>query len=183
MTTTAKPTTVRDFNPTVGMIIDGAPPEQPETQPWAVECVFAAGFPGPPLHVHPHMHERFEVLSGVLDVCLAGKWRELQTGESITVPAGTPHTVRNPHEQDVRMRNIHDPALGFPNYMASLHQLVSSGKVRSLPPRDPRSAIHLAMLFAADERTMTSARPPQRIMRALAFIGRRLGYKLPEANA
>lgn len=60
MTTTTQPTPVLDFNPTVGMIIDGAPPERPEIQPWAVECVFAAGFPGPPLHVHPNMQERFE---------------------------------------------------------------------------------------------------------------------------
>jgi mannose-6-phosphate isomerase-like protein (cupin superfamily) len=183
MSTGTSATNVIDFNPTVGMEIDGAPPEDPDTEPWRVISVFAAGFPGPPLHAHPHMEERFEVLSGVLDIYLDGNWREVRTGETITVPAETPHTVRNLHEQEVRMRNMHAPALEFPNYIASPHELVTTGKVRSLPPRDLRSVIYLAMLFAAHEHTLISIKPPQRLMRALAFIGARCGYRLPGSSA
>jgi hypothetical protein len=35
------------------------------------------------------------------------------------------------------------------------------------------------MPFTAHERTLASIKPPQRLMRILAFVGRRLGYRLP----
>ena len=166
---------VLDFNPRVGMRLDGAPPEDPETEPWRVILFFAPRFAGPPVHVHPHQDETYEVLSGVLDVFLDGRWRVLGAGETLTVPAGTPHTIRNLHDHEVRLVDVHTPALGFPAFMTALHALVEAGKVRALPPKDPRSMIYLSMLFTADERTMVSVKPPQRLMRILAFIGRRLG--------
>ena len=171
-----------DFNPTVGMVVEGPPPDDPETEPWQVTMVFAPGFPGPPVHVHPHQQESYEVLSGVLDVFLDGRWRELGPGQSLTVPRGVPHTIRNLHDTEMRAINVHAPALEFPRYMAVLRELVHSGKVRALPPKDPRSVIYLSMLFTANERTLTSVKPSQRLMRILAFIGKRLGYELPSAS-
>jgi hypothetical protein len=109
----------------------------------------------------------------------AGGGRARRRGAPVTVPAGAPHTIRNLHGEEMRAVNVHAPALGFPDYMASLHELVHSGKVRALPPKDPRSAIYLSMLFTAHERTLASIKPPQRLMRILAFVGRRLGYRLP----
>ena len=179
MTTAPTTTALLDFNPAVGMVVEGAPPNDPDTDPWRVTMVFAPGFAGPPLHIHPHQEESYEVLSGVLDVFIDGRWRELGPGGRVTVPAGAPHTIRNLHPEQMRGLNIHSPALDFPDYMAGLHQLVHSGKVRALPPKDPRSVIHLAMLFTAHQRTLASVKPPQRLMRILAFVGRRLGYRLP----
>ena len=179
MTATASTDSVMDFNPTVGMLIEGAAPEDPETEPWRVAMIFAPGMGGPPLHLHPHQEESFEVQAGILDVFIDGHWREIQAGERVTVPAGVPHTVRNLHPVEMRAINVHAPALDFPHYMAALHELVHSGKVRALPPKDPRSVIYLAMLFAAHNRSLTSLKPPHRLMRILGFLGRRLGYKLP----
>lgn len=172
---------VLDFNPVVGMVVDGAPPEDPETDPWRVTMIFAPGFAGPPVHVHPHQQESYEVHSGVLDVFVDGRWREFGPGESVTVAAGTPHTIRNLHAEELRAVNVHAPALEFPRYMAELHELVHTGKVRALPPKDPRSAIYLSMLFTEHARTLVSVKPPQRLMRILAFVGRRVGYTLPTA--
>jgi hypothetical protein len=95
------------------------------------------------------------------------------------VSPGVPHTIRNLHREEMRALNVHVPALGFPDYMAGLHELIRTGKVRTLPPKDPRSVIHLSMLFTAHERTLVSIKPSQRSMRILAFVGRRLGYQLP----
>jgi mannose-6-phosphate isomerase-like protein (cupin superfamily) len=169
-----------DFRPAVGMVIEGPPPASPESEAWDTQCVFTAGLGGPPLHVHPHQQERFEVDSGTLELWLEGSWRRVGPGEAAVVPAGARHTVRNLGEEDVRMRNTHDPALGFPAYMSTLHGLVLARKVRSLPPRDPVSAIHLAMLFSAHEQTLRSVRPPQAVFRALAVIGRMLRLRLED---
>ncbi len=178
--TTAPHGAVLDFNPTVGMVIEGAPPNDPETEPWQVTMTFAPGFGGPPLHVHPNQEESYDVQSGVLDVCIDGRWREVRPGERVTVPAGTPHTIRNLHTEEMRAINVHAPALDFPHYMAGLHELAHSGKVRALPPNDPRSVIYLSMLFTAHKQSLISVKPPQRLMQILAFIGRRLGYQLHE---
>ncbi|MGH2895973.1 MAG: hypothetical protein ACRDPM_22270 [Solirubrobacteraceae bacterium] len=62
--------------------------------------------------------------------------------------------MRNLHAEDAHMRNVHDPALGFPHYMWTLHDLVANGKVRSLPPKDPRSMIHLAMRLEGGAATL-----------------------------
>src|SRR3954469_17742072 len=80
-------TTARlDFNPTVGVLIEGSHPDDPETEPWRVTMVFAPGFAGPPLHIHPHQQESYEVISGALDVLMDGHWLEFGPGESVTVP-------------------------------------------------------------------------------------------------
>jgi len=170
---------VLDFYPTVGMRIEGDAPDAPETEPWRVTMIAAPSFGGPPLHVHPQQEESFHVLTGTLDVHIDGQWREVSAGETVAVPAATPHTIRNLHADEVSAINVHAPALDFPLYMARLHELVHSGKVRSLPPKDPRSIIYLAMLFTAHERTLVSIKPPRYVMRTLAFIGRLLGYRLP----
>ena len=47
------------------------------------------------------------MVSGTLDVCVGGEWRKLATGESVTVPAGTPHTLRNESEAEVKLVNVH----------------------------------------------------------------------------
>jgi mannose-6-phosphate isomerase-like protein (cupin superfamily) len=179
MATAAATKALLDFNPAVGMVVEGAPPDDPSTDPWHVTMLFGPDFAGPPLHVHPHQEESFEVLSGVLDICIDGQWRELGPGECITVPAGVPHTIRNMRREEMRALNVHAPALEFPDYMVGLHELIHSGKVRALPPKDPRSVIYLSMLFTAHERTLASIKPSQRLMRILAFVGRRLGYRLP----
>jgi hypothetical protein len=77
MKTDALPASTLNFNPTVGMTIEGAAPDDPDHDPWHLTLALAPKFAGPPLYVHPHQEESFEVLSGVLDVCVDGQWREL----------------------------------------------------------------------------------------------------------
>ena len=52
--------------------------------------VLAPGFAGPPLHIHPHAEESYEVQAGLLDVCVGNQWRQVAPGEKVNVPAGTP---------------------------------------------------------------------------------------------
>jgi mannose-6-phosphate isomerase-like protein (cupin superfamily) len=141
--------------------------------------VIAPGFGGPPLHVHPNAEESYAIQSGVLDVCVAGEWRQVGPGETVTVPAGVPHTLKNPHADEVRLINVHKPALEFEHFFRRMHTLVSSGKAK-LPPKDFSSLVLISMLFVAHENEIKSANPPHAVMRVLALVGKMLGYKLPE---
>ena len=140
--------------------------------------VIAPGFGGPPLHLHPDAEESYQVVSGILDVCVDGQWRELLPGESVTVPRGTPHTLRNGHENEVRIVNVHKPALGFERFFRRLHDLVTRDRLK-LPPKDLRSIFLVSMLFSDHPREIICVKPPRTLMRVLAVTGKLLGYKLP----
>lgn len=140
--------------------------------------VLAPGFGGPPLHLHPDAEETYTVLSGTLDVCVDGQWSKLGPGEMVTVPAQTPHTLKNEGQEEVRLINVHKPALDFERFFRRLHALDCSGKVQ-LPPKDLRSAILVSMLFTEHAPEVVSVKPPPVLMRVLAMVGKLLGYQLP----
>jgi hypothetical protein len=54
---------------------------------------------------------------------------------------------------------------------------VKAGKVRGT--KDPRSIMHMAM-SAVRHRPDVTVKPPQWVVNAMAFIGRRLGFTLDE---
>jgi hypothetical protein len=109
---------------------------------------------------------------------MSGEWRQLGPGQSATVPAGTAHTLKNPYRSEVRLRNVHKPALAFERFFRRMQTLVADGKL-SLPPKNFGSLIRISMLFVEHEHEIKSAKPPHAMMRSLALIGRLLGYKLP----
>ena len=51
--------------------------------------------PGPPVHLHEHLDEKFYVKSGALSILVNGEKKVLGPGESITVPRLTPHQPFN----------------------------------------------------------------------------------------
>jgi mannose-6-phosphate isomerase-like protein (cupin superfamily) len=140
--------------------------------------VLAPGFAGPPLHIHPHAEESYEVQAGLLDVCVGDQWRQLAPGEKVNVPAGTPHTLKNSHEAEVRLINVHKPALAFERFFRRFHALVSSGRLK-LPPKNLGSVIIISMLFLDHPKEIISVKPSRTIMRVMAFLGTVLRYELP----
>ena len=140
--------------------------------------VLAPDFAGPPLHIHPHAEESYQVVSGTLDVCVGTEWRQLTPGDTVTVPAGKPHTLRNTTTAEVRLVNVHKPALSFERFFRRFHALVCAGKLK-LPPKEFGSLVLVSMLFVEHEQEIRSAKPPHTLMRVLALVGRMLGYRLP----
>ena len=140
--------------------------------------VVAPGFGGPPLHLHPHAEETYAVTAGALDVCVAGDWRTLRAGESVTVPAGIAHTLKNPHAEEVALINVHKPALDIERFFLRMHALVCAGKL-TLPPKNLRSMILISMLFVEHRQEIVSVKPPEGVMRAMALVGRVCGFRLP----
>jgi quercetin dioxygenase-like cupin family protein len=145
--------------------------------------VSGPGMSAPPLHIHPGASETYEVVAGEIEVFSEGRWQRVPAGSSLTVEAGQPHTVRNASDSEARVINVHRPALDFERFFETFHLLIKSGKVKRLPPKDPRSLLYMAMLFAAHEREQITVRPPQRVIRVLARVGRLLGYRLPTPRA
>jgi quercetin dioxygenase-like cupin family protein len=144
--------------------------------------VIGPDFAGPPLHIHPSAEESYAVVSGTLDVCVGGEWRKLVPGESVIVPPGTPHTLKNESGAEVKLVNVHKPAQQFERFFRRLHSLACSGRV-TFPPKGLRSAILLSMLFSEHPQEVLSVKPPRWLMKALARVGRILGYKLPPEPA
>jgi mannose-6-phosphate isomerase-like protein (cupin superfamily) len=55
----------------------------------------AAGACGTALHTHSEENEYFSVEYGELEIFVADRWIRLTAGQSLVVPAGTQHTLRN----------------------------------------------------------------------------------------
>jgi quercetin dioxygenase-like cupin family protein len=126
-------------------------------------------------HYHPEQEESYEVLDGTLEVFRDGDWHTVPAGESTTVPRGATHAFRNASETPVRFLNTHRPALTFQEFLETVDRLIRAGKIKG--PRDLRSTIYLS-LAAVEQGTAVQLKPPQMLLRGLAFIGRRLGYRL-----
>jgi mannose-6-phosphate isomerase-like protein (cupin superfamily) len=64
----------------------------------------------PPLHVHVHQRERFEVLHGQAAVQLGSSEHALRPSDSIVADPRVPHTWRNAGQEELRMLVEFTPA-------------------------------------------------------------------------
>lgn len=62
-------------------------------------------------HVHPEQEERIEVLAGTLHCRVSGEVREMHAGETLVIPAGTPHALWNETPSGSRAIGEYRPAL------------------------------------------------------------------------
>src|SRR5215207_1353413 len=132
-----------------------------------------------PEHVHPLQESGAEVISGSLCFRVDGEERQLRAGESITIPANTPHFFWNDaQEEEAHFIGWFRPALEIDRFFESFFGLAQDGKLneKGLP-----SFWQLAVMVPhfGDEIRLTS--PPWALQRAifgvLAQVGRMLGYR------
>lgn len=168
-----------DFHPGMGMRwevtrgVADASPEMFEATNW-----LDPQMPGPPVHVHPNSEESFEVLEGALDVQVDGEWSTITAGQTATVAAGVPHTLRNGTNEPVTVITRISPAGRSEEMFRTMQRMIEDGKVTRLPPDGPRSAIYTAMLFGAYPEEIKMTKPPNGVFSALALVGRTLGMKI-----
>lgn len=134
--------------------------------------------PGPPAHVHPGQEESFEVLEGTLDVCVDGEWRQVPAGETATVAPGVPHTLRNSTSETVKVATTIKPAGTTEAFFEDMIRLVEQGKIKRLPPKEPRSAIYAAMLFTSYPEWIRAVGAPGVVFKALARVGKMLRFTI-----
>jgi quercetin dioxygenase-like cupin family protein len=134
--------------------------------------------PGPPPHVHPDQEESFEVFEGTLDVFLDGKWTQVRAAETATVPPGVPHTLRNATDETVKVATTIKPACTTEAFFDDMIRLIEEGKIKRLPPKEPRSAIYAAMLFASYPDWIRAIGAPGLVFATLARLGNALRFKV-----
>ena len=137
-----------------------------------------AGAQGPPEHIHPSSSERFEVLAGTLRARVAGVERTVAAGESLTIPAGTPHTWWNTGADEVQVRVQLRPAGRMEAFLETIYGLALAGRTnRNGVP----SFLQLAVFAPAYFDTNHIVRPPLAVQRmvfaVLAPLARLLGYQ------
>ena len=130
-------------------------------------------------HVHPYMEERFEILSGTARLSMRGQERDVGAGETVVVPAGTPHVWGNPNEDEVHLILEFRPALRMDEWFETFFGLQKDGKVN--PKSGLPNPLQWAVISREYEDEIYLASPPLFVQRVrfglLAAIGKLLGYK------
>jgi mannose-6-phosphate isomerase-like protein (cupin superfamily) len=128
-------------------------------------------------HVHPKQEERFEIISGTLGVKIGSGEIVAGPGETLTVPAGTPHGFRNAGDDEVRFRCEVRPALQFEQLLETMFALAADGKTNK---KGMPNLLRLAVIARAHFDVVRLPFPPafvQRLGLALgAPLGRLVGY-------
>jgi quercetin dioxygenase-like cupin family protein/uncharacterized protein YndB with AHSA1/START domain len=116
-------------------------------------------------HVHPKQAEGHEVVSGALRVSMHGIDRVLGPGESVVIPAGTPHRhyADGPGEGHVRVDLR--PALRTEELLERLAELSSEGGITKRGYLKPLAAAHVIEDFQDEGR---AAQPPAGVQQAFA---------------
>jgi quercetin dioxygenase-like cupin family protein len=131
-----------------------------------------------PEHVHPLQESGTRVTAGALRFQIAGEERIVAAGESITIPANTPHFFSNDGPEDAHAIGWFRPALKTRAFFETLFALGQDGK---LDDKGMPSLLQIAVMIPvfADEIRPTS--PPWAVQRAASIVlgpaARARGYR------
>ncbi len=120
-----------------------------------------------PVHVHPFQESGAEVISGRLVFEVDGVEQELDPGESITIPPGTPHRFRAEGEEVARSEQYFRPALDIASFFETLFALAQRDE---LDAKGMPGYLQLAVMvpeFSDEIRTVTPPWPVTKVTMAL----------------
>jgi mannose-6-phosphate isomerase-like protein (cupin superfamily) len=130
----------------------------------------------PPVHVHLHQQERFEILEGQATVDVDGREHALGPGDSIAVAPGTPHTWWNSGDGQLRMLTEFTPAGNMLDFFETYCGFAAEGRAdgNGAPP-------FLQIALSCKHWDMYLAKPPIPVQKALfavlAPVARLKGYR------
>ncbi|MGB2694426.1 MAG: cupin domain-containing protein [Dehalococcoidia bacterium] len=142
------------------------------------ESAFRPGgfVPGP--HLHARQEERVQVLSGTARIRLGKMERDVLAGETVIVPRGTAHHLRNESTEELRILAEIRPAMQTETLIETACKLATDGKVdRQGRPNPLRLAV---IARGLPDETYLPGLPiavQKLLLAALAPVGRLLGYK------
>jgi quercetin dioxygenase-like cupin family protein len=129
---------------------------------------------GPPEHLHLGFEEVFTVQAGRVRLRLSGKEQILHVGDTVRIPAKTPHLLDNPYPEAAQVE-CGDLPLAF---VQGLNKLYAFGNANPHKLESPATLLFLAARgLDFDTWLMAAPLPAQKIMRrVLAPLARVLGY-------
>ena len=129
-------------------------------------------------HIHTRQEERFEVISGTARVRVGKRWRDLRAGESVVVPAGTPHGLRNETGEEVRVLAEFRPAMKMETFFETYCGLAQDGRVNKQGLPSPlRNAVIVRGLHSETYLAGIPIGLQKVALALLAPLGRLLGYQ------
>ena len=129
-------------------------------------------------HIHARQEERFEVISGRARVRVGKTWRDLAAGESVVIPPGTPHGLRNETAEEVRLTGDFRPAMNTETQFETICSLARQGKVDKRGRPSPLRAAVIARELGQEDYLVGIPIVLQKVaITLLALLGRLLGYK------
>ena len=128
------------------------------------------------LHIHPHQEEYYKVVEGKMEVYLNGEWKQLNTGEEITLPKGTIHGFRNTGTLNAVVFNKHSPGLRFGESLEIMQRLVSEKKITGTTGL--KNTIYLCLHTIKYADLLILVKPPQSVVKFMAKLGGFLGYRI-----
>src|SRR5215216_7625962 len=132
-----------------------------------VESVYTKPTPSrPPAHYHPHQEERFEVLSGRLNVLVEGEQRSYGEGEDFVVPPGVSHEMWT-DEAGTRVNWQTRPAMKTEAFFETVWGLARAGKTNE---KGVPNLLQVAVLFREYEDEYRLSKPPWPVQRALFAV-------------
>ncbi len=139
-------------------------------EPWPIDF--------PTEHVHPKQTEHWRVLSGKLATAFEDSEETLGPGDAVTLPAGIPHRVWNPHPEPSRVELEFCPALDAQELTETLYMLAQLGETGK---GGRLKVLQFAVTVAAYPDQLYPTGAPIGVQKMLAHllapVGRRLGYR------
>lgn len=105
------------------------PPDVPATDPLAFDLWAPPGMTPLGAHVHPEQDEVFTVREDAVELSRRGEVGQVDAGETVTVPAGTPHTWWPAGETELHLAVRFEPGLASEAFLRDLAALARAGRV------------------------------------------------------
>jgi len=158
----------------------GAAPASAETNGELLqfELMLRPGGRIPIAHRHAAQEERFEIVSGAVRARYGRSWRDLSAGESIVIPRGTAHVLRNDSTAEARIIGELRPAMHTEEIFEAMCALAQEGRVsKSGLPSPLRMAVLSHALGQQDYAPGIPIVVQKAAFVVLAAVGRALGYE------
>jgi mannose-6-phosphate isomerase-like protein (cupin superfamily) len=130
-----------------------------------------------PVHIHRFHTETFTAEEGDLEVLRDGTWHRLRPGQTLIVPPGAPHSLRNFSAAPVVYRHTFSPGSRFRGLMEGYAALAKAGKISR--KKDLRTVLYVCLLFDEYRDVQVFAGALGAVGPVLAAVAKVLGYRLP----
>lgn len=143
-----------------------------------IECISPPTGVKEPEHIHPFQENNFKIISGACMFSVNGKEQLLEAGNSIHIPAKTPHFFYNSGTRDCHYIQEFKPALQIEKFFETFFALSEDGKLNKngIP-----NVFHGSMIMLKHRNEIRITNPPW-FMQIIAYflltpIGWLMGYR------